>query len=51
LAELPKDRELIVYCRSGHRSYLACRLLAQRGFRARNLTGAYRTWHIATSQS
>jgi len=50
LAELPKDRELIVYCQSGQRSYFACRILAQHGFRARNLTGSYRTWSIATSQ-
>jgi len=49
LAELPKDREIIVYCRSGHRSYYACRMLVQRGFRARNLTGSYRTWKTATT--
>jgi len=47
LAELPKDRELIVHCQSGQRSYFACRLLSQNGFRCRNLTGAYRTWKVA----
>jgi rhodanese-related sulfurtransferase len=45
--ELPRDRELIVHCHTGQRSYFACRLLAQRGFRVRNLTGSWRTWHIA----
>jgi rhodanese-related sulfurtransferase len=47
LNELPEDREIVVYCQSGQRSYFACRLLAQRGFRVRNLTGSYRTWRTA----
>jgi NADPH-dependent 2,4-dienoyl-CoA reductase/sulfur reductase-like enzyme/rhodanese-related sulfurtransferase len=50
LAEVPKDRELIVTCQSGQRAYFACRFLLQRGYRARNLTGAYRTWAAARSQ-
>ena len=44
LGELPDDREIIAYCRSGQRSYYACRILTQNGFRARNLSGAYLTW-------
>lgn len=47
LGELPRDRELVVYCQSGQRSYYACRLLNQHGFHARNLTGSYRTWNAA----
>jgi NADPH-dependent 2,4-dienoyl-CoA reductase/sulfur reductase-like enzyme/rhodanese-related sulfurtransferase len=42
--ELPRGREIWVYCRAGHRSYYACRFLAQNGFRVRNLSGGYRTW-------
>jgi rhodanese-related sulfurtransferase len=49
LGELPRDREIVVSCQSGQRSYFACRLLSQRGFRVRNLTGSYRTWRTATS--
>ncbi len=49
LGELPKDREIVVHCQSGQRSYYACRILTQHGFRARNLTGSYRTWKTATS--
>jgi rhodanese-related sulfurtransferase len=48
LGELPRDRELVVHCHTGQRSYYACRLLAQHGFTVRNLTGSYRTWHIAS---
>jgi NADPH-dependent 2,4-dienoyl-CoA reductase/sulfur reductase-like enzyme/rhodanese-related sulfurtransferase len=47
LGELPTEREIIPYCRSGQRSYYACRILSQHGFRVRNLTGSYRTWHAA----
>lgn len=47
LAELPTDKEIIVSCQSGQRSYFASRLLSQRGFQVRNLTGSYRTWKTA----
>jgi NADPH-dependent 2,4-dienoyl-CoA reductase/sulfur reductase-like enzyme/rhodanese-related sulfurtransferase len=49
LGELPRDKELIAACHTGQRSYYACRILTQNGFRARNLTGAWRTWAAATS--
>ena len=47
--ELPRDREVVAYCQSGQRSYYAARILAQHGFRVRNLTGSYRTWRITTA--
>jgi rhodanese-related sulfurtransferase len=47
--ELPRDKEVVVHCLSGQRSYFACRILAQHGFRVRNLTGSYRTWKIAVN--
>jgi rhodanese-related sulfurtransferase len=47
LGELPKDREIIVHCQSGQRSYFAARFLMQEGFIVRNLTGSYRTWKNA----
>jgi NADPH-dependent 2,4-dienoyl-CoA reductase/sulfur reductase-like enzyme/rhodanese-related sulfurtransferase len=43
--ELPRDKEIIAYCRSGQRSYFACRFLSQRGYRVRNLAGSY--FHLA----
>ena len=39
LGELPKDREILVICRSAVRAYYATRILLQNGFRARNLSG------------
>ncbi len=44
LSELPRDREIIAYCQSGQRSYIAARILSQHGFRVRNLSGSYLTW-------
>ena len=39
LDELPRDRELWLYCKSGKRSYDATRALLQRGFTVRSLRG------------
>lgn len=44
LKELPRDREIWAYCYVGQRSYLASRLLSQKGFRCRNVSGGYRTY-------
>jgi NADPH-dependent 2,4-dienoyl-CoA reductase/sulfur reductase-like enzyme/rhodanese-related sulfurtransferase len=43
-----KDKEVVVYCRSGQRSYIATRILLQKGFnKVRNLSGGYLTWSMA----
>jgi NADPH-dependent 2,4-dienoyl-CoA reductase/sulfur reductase-like enzyme/rhodanese-related sulfurtransferase len=39
LGELPRDREIFVFCRSGQRAYYAERILLQNGFKARNVAG------------
>jgi NADPH-dependent 2,4-dienoyl-CoA reductase/sulfur reductase-like enzyme/rhodanese-related sulfurtransferase len=39
LAELPKDREIHVICRSAVRAYYATRILLQNGFTATNISG------------
>jgi NADPH-dependent 2,4-dienoyl-CoA reductase/sulfur reductase-like enzyme/rhodanese-related sulfurtransferase len=39
LGELPKDREIVIICRSAQRAYYATRILLQNGFKARNLSG------------
>jgi len=41
LSELPRDKELLVYCATGLRSYFACRILTQKGYSCRNHTGGY----------
>lgn len=45
LNELPRDKEIVLYCHSGARSYNACAYLAQQGFsNAVNLRGGILAW-------
>jgi NADPH-dependent 2,4-dienoyl-CoA reductase/sulfur reductase-like enzyme/rhodanese-related sulfurtransferase len=45
LSELPKDKEIIVNCQVGLRSYIGVRILLQNGFsNVRNLIGGYKTY-------
>jgi len=51
LVELPKDKEILAFCQVGLRGYLACRILSQRGFKCRSLTGGYKTYKAATAMA
>ena len=43
--QLSKDRETVVYCATGLRSYVAARILMQNGFtQVKNLTGGTMSW-------
>ena len=42
LGELDKSRPVYVICRSGLRSYIACRILAGNGFECYNFSGGFR---------
>lgn len=45
LSELPKDKDVVLYCRSGARSYQACAYLLQQGYpRVLNLRGGIIAW-------
>jgi rhodanese-related sulfurtransferase len=45
LSELPRDEEVVLYCRSGARSYHACMYLMQQGYtRVVNLRGGIVAW-------
>ena len=50
LAELPREREIWVQCGVGQRSYYAVRLLAQHGFRVKNLPGGFTTFKAFYSE-
>ena len=44
-AELPRDTDVVLYCRSGARSYHACQFLGQQGFsNVINLRGGIIAW-------
>lgn len=47
LDELDPAKEIWVYCQVGLRGYTASRILQQKGYRVRNLTGGYKTYVMA----
>ncbi|MCW5822326.1 MAG: FAD-dependent oxidoreductase [Cyanobacteria bacterium TGS_CYA1] len=47
IAEISKEKDVVVYCQSGQRSYLAFRVLKQLGYKVRSLSGGYLTWFSA----
>ncbi|MFT3881546.1 MAG: rhodanese-like domain-containing protein [Gemmatales bacterium] len=47
LAELPKDRHILVSCRTGTRSARVCSLLEKHGYEATNLAGGFVAWEQA----
>lgn len=47
LKELPKDKEIVVFCRVGLRGYIAYRILTQHGFNVFNLSGGYVSYQLA----
>ncbi|MEJ2692238.1 MAG: rhodanese-like domain-containing protein [Candidatus Thiodiazotropha sp.] len=51
VSELPKERDLILYCHSGARSYHACAYLAQQGHEnVINLSGGILAWARSGNQ-
>lgn len=46
LNEIPRDRQIAVYCQVGQRGYLATRILRQSGFDAANIGGGYKTYKL-----
>lgn len=49
LDELPKDKEILVFCYVGLRGHVAYRMLVNHGFKAKNLTGGYKTYLMANA--
>lgn len=47
LDELDPSKEIWVYCQVGLRGYTASRILKQKGYRVRNLTGGYKTYQMS----
>ena len=46
LSELPRNRDIAVYCQVGQRGYLATRILRQAGFSAANIGGGFQTFQL-----
>lgn len=50
LISLSQTKPVYLYCQSGFRSYLALRILAQKGFQAAHLAGGYRLFSLVESE-
>ncbi len=48
--ELPKDRDILVFCQMGARAYNAVRYLNNQGLTARNITGGYLTMSLVLNR-
>ena len=44
ISEIPGNKPVYIHCHSGLRSYIACRILQQKGFDCFNLSGGYRLY-------
>jgi NADPH-dependent 2,4-dienoyl-CoA reductase/sulfur reductase-like enzyme/rhodanese-related sulfurtransferase len=51
LAEIPEDREVLAYCQAGQRSYVANRILRQKGYKVKNISGGYRSYEALKNNS
>ena len=49
--ELPKNKEIVVYCRVGNRSAYACSYLSRLGYKVKNLEGGIMLWNMAGNVS
>ncbi|HEY5562139.1 MAG TPA: DsrE/DsrF/DrsH-like family protein [Clostridiaceae bacterium] len=43
IGELDKNKEILEYCQVGLRGYVAARIMQQKGFKVKNLTGGYKS--------
>ncbi|MCX6290614.1 MAG: FAD-dependent oxidoreductase [Bacteroidetes bacterium] len=52
LSEIPKDKNIFIYCEAGLRGYLAQRILKQSGYhQVFNMSGGYRLWKSCMNES
>ena len=51
LKQLPKEKTIMVYCRTGHRSTMAARMLTAEGYMVFNLEGGITAWKEAGKET
>ena len=51
LSEIPLEKPVYVICQSGLRSYIACRILAGRGYDCYNFSGGFRFYDAVVRDS
>lgn len=51
IGELSPEKEYMIYCQAGLRGYLVYRILKQKGFKASNLDGGYKTYSMVNKNA
>lgn len=52
LDEIPKDKDVFLFCQIGLRGYIATRILQQKGYsKVKNLSGGFKTYHTASKHN
>jgi len=46
IEEIPEDMEILVYCQVGLRSYISNRILKQKGYIVKNISGGYKSYQL-----
>ena len=49
--ELPREKDIVVYCRVGNRSAYVCSHLARMGYNVKNLEGGIMLWNMSGNVS
>jgi len=42
--KIPKNKEIVIYCHHGNRSFEAAKILAEKGFNVKSLVGGIDAW-------
>lgn len=51
LNEIPRGKDIYIFCQVGLRGYVACRILMQKGYKnVKNLSGGYKTYQLAVQK-
>jgi rhodanese-related sulfurtransferase len=48
--EIPRNKTIYVFCKSGVRAYSSCRILSQNGYDVLNLSGGYKSYQCVSSE-
>ena len=51
MRDLPRDKEIVVYCRVGNRSSAASSFLVRHGYNVKNLEGGIMLWNMSGNVS
>jgi CoA-disulfide reductase len=51
ISEIPKDKDIYIYCQVGLRAYMVSRILMQHGYKVKNIDGGFRLYSTVYPES